>query len=168
MDSLSSGQITTITVREAQPGLLISATLSQLLRCSMEHQIGALRNVGQSGGDEAESPKASRRTFAEGKAANPMMWSMEFTGLGKSTTALIAAVVQTNLQAIQELLRAENPKAMLELQQRFANRRRSDARDDGARRGYRVGSSRLSRFRALMSVWSHRVNRAQHTEPLAR
>jgi hypothetical protein len=28
--------------------------------------------------------------------------------------------VQTNLQAIQELLRAESPKAMLELQQRFA------------------------------------------------
>jgi hypothetical protein len=45
---------------------------------------------------------------------------MEFTGMGKSTTALIKAVVQTNLRAMQELLRAENPKAMLELQQRFA------------------------------------------------
>ena len=68
-------------------------------------------------------PKAQRPAttpLAEGKAASPMMLSMEFTGLGKSTTALIAAVVQTNLQAIQELLRAENPKAMLELQQRFA------------------------------------------------
>jgi hypothetical protein len=40
--------------------------------------------------------------------------------MGKSTTALIAAVVQTNLRAMQELLRAENPKAVLELQQRFA------------------------------------------------
>jgi hypothetical protein len=40
--------------------------------------------------------------------------------MGKSTTALIEAVVQTNLQAMQEMLRAENPKAMLELQQRFA------------------------------------------------
>ena len=59
-------------------------------------------------------PKAQRPAttpLAEGKAASPMMLSMEFTGLGKSTTALIAAVVQTNLQAIQELLRAENPKA---------------------------------------------------------
>lgn len=68
-------------------------------------------------------PKAQRPAttpLAEGKATSPMMLSMEFTGLGKSTTALIAAVVQTNLQAIQELLRTENPKAMLELQQRFA------------------------------------------------
>jgi hypothetical protein len=68
-------------------------------------------------------PKAQRPTttpLAEGKAVSPMMWSMEFTGMGKSTTALIAAVVQTNLQAIQELLRAENPKAVLELQRRFA------------------------------------------------
>jgi hypothetical protein len=67
-------------------------------------------------------PKAQRPAttpLAEGKAVSPMM-SMEFTGMGKSTTALIAAVVQTNLQAIQELLRAENPKAVLELQRRFA------------------------------------------------
>jgi hypothetical protein len=45
---------------------------------------------------------------------------MEFAGMGKSTTALIDAVVQTNLRAMQELLRAENPEAMLKLQQRFA------------------------------------------------
>jgi hypothetical protein len=49
-----------------------------------------------------------------------MIWSLEFGGLEKSTTALIEAVVQTNLRAMQELLRAENPEAMLELQQRFA------------------------------------------------
>jgi hypothetical protein len=57
---------------------------------------------------------------AEGKAINPMIWSLEFGGMGKSTTALVEAVVQTNLQAMQQLLRAENPKAVLELQQRFA------------------------------------------------
>jgi hypothetical protein len=69
------------------------------------------------------TPRAQRLAttpLADGKAVSPMMWSMEFTGMGKSTTALIAAVVQTNLRAVQELLRAENPKAMLELQQRFA------------------------------------------------
>ena len=58
--------------------------------------------------------------LAEGKAVSPIMSSMEFPSMGKSTTALIAAVVQTNLRAMQELLRAENPKAVLELQQRFA------------------------------------------------
>ena len=36
-----------------------------------------------------------------------MMWSMEFAGMGKTTAALIEAVVQTNLGAMQELLRAE-------------------------------------------------------------
>jgi hypothetical protein len=68
-------------------------------------------------------PKAQRPAttpLAEGKAISPMMWSLEFGGMGKSTTALIDAVVQTNLRAMQELLRAENPKAVLELQQRFA------------------------------------------------
>jgi hypothetical protein len=49
-----------------------------------------------------------------------MTRSMEFGGVGKSTTALIEAVVQTNLQAMQELLRAENPRDLLKLQQRFA------------------------------------------------
>ena len=58
--------------------------------------------------------------LAEGKAVSPMIWSLEFGGMGKSTTALIEAVVQTNLRAMQGMLRAENPKAMLELQQRFA------------------------------------------------
>ena len=67
---------------------------------------------------KAQRPVASPST--EGKAVNPLIWSMEFGGMGKSTTALIEAVVQTNLQAMQQLLGAENPKAMLELQQRFA------------------------------------------------
>jgi hypothetical protein len=69
-------------------------------------------------------PKVQRPAttpLAEGKAIRPMMLSLEFGGMGKSTTALIDAVVQTNLRAMQELLRAENPKAMLELQQRFAS-----------------------------------------------
>ena len=101
--SARSSSVTTITVtpylRKVQPGLL--ATLGQLLRCSMEHQIGTLRNVRQSGGNRRESPKACDDPLAEGRAASPMMLSMEFTGLGKSTTALIAAVVQTNLQAVR-------------------------------------------------------------------
>jgi hypothetical protein len=66
-----------------------------------------------------KAPRPATTPLAEGKAVSPMMWSMDFPGIGKST-ALIAAVVQTNLQAMQELLRAENPKAMLKLQQRFA------------------------------------------------
>jgi hypothetical protein len=68
-------------------------------------------------------PKAQRPAtthLAEGEAVSPMMWSMEFAGMGKSTAALIEAVVQTNLRTMQELLRAENPKTMLKLQQRFA------------------------------------------------
>ena len=44
------------------------------------------------------------------------MWSIEFAGIG----AFIAAVVPINLQAMQELLRAEKPEAILELQRRFA------------------------------------------------
>ena len=69
---------------------------------------------------KAQRPATTPLALAEGKATSPMIWSMEFGGLGKSTTALIEAVLQTNLRAMQELLRAENPKAMLELQQRFA------------------------------------------------
>jgi hypothetical protein len=68
----------------------------------------------------AKAQRPATNPLAEGKAINPMMWSMEFAGMGKSTTALIEAVVQTNLRAMQELLRAENPNAMLELHQRFA------------------------------------------------
>jgi hypothetical protein len=70
------------------------------------------------------TPKIQRTAttpLVEGKAVSPMVLPMEFIGMGKSTTALIAAVVQTNLRAVQELLRAENPKAMLELQRRFAH-----------------------------------------------
>jgi hypothetical protein len=39
--------------------------------------------------------------------------------MGGSITALIEGVVQTNLRATQELLRLENPEALVELQQRF-------------------------------------------------
>jgi hypothetical protein len=67
---------------------------------------------------EAQTPATT--PLAEGKAVSPLMSSMEFTGMRKSITALIEAVVQTNLRTMQELLRAENPRAMLELQQRFA------------------------------------------------
>jgi hypothetical protein len=67
---------------------------------------------------KAQSP--SKTPLAGEKAIGPMMFSMEFSGMGKSTTALIEAVVQTNLQAMQELLRVESPRALLQLQQRFA------------------------------------------------
>jgi hypothetical protein len=67
-----------------------------------------------------EAQRSATTPLAEGKALSPMISFMEFAGMGKSTTALIDAVVQTNLRAMQELLLAENPKAMLELQQRFA------------------------------------------------
>jgi hypothetical protein len=67
-----------------------------------------------------KAPSPATTPFAERKAVSPMMWSMKFTGIGKGTTALIAAVLRTNLEAMQELLRAKNPKAVLELQQRFA------------------------------------------------
>jgi hypothetical protein len=53
------------------------------------------------------------------KAATSMMWSVDSGGMGKSITALIETVVQTNLQAMQELLRADDSKVVLELQQRF-------------------------------------------------
>ena len=66
---------------------------------------------------EAQKPPATR--LAGGKAVTPMMSSEDFTGMMKSTAALVEAVVQTNLRAAQELLRAENPKAVLELQRRF-------------------------------------------------
>jgi hypothetical protein len=68
-------------------------------------------------------PKAQRPSkspLAEEKAIGSIMWSMESGSIGKSTTALIEAVVQTNLQAMQELLRVDSPKALLKLQQRFA------------------------------------------------
>lgn len=55
--------------------------------------------------------------LAEVKAVGP---SLESMNIGKSTTALIEAVVQTNLQAMQELLRADGPADLLKLQQRFA------------------------------------------------
>ncbi len=63
------------------------------------------------------------RAKAEAAAtpARSMMWSMELGGgMGKSTTDLIKAVVQINLQATQELLRIESPADLLRLQQRFA------------------------------------------------
>lgn len=69
------------------------------------------------------SPKAQRPSnnpLAGEKAIGSMMWPMESGGMGKSTAALIETVVQTNLQAMQDLLRVDSPKALLELQQRFA------------------------------------------------
>jgi hypothetical protein len=44
---------------------------------------------------------------------------LDFTDMGRSITTLIDGVVQTNLQAAQELLRVDNPEAFMELQQRF-------------------------------------------------
>jgi hypothetical protein len=67
-----------------------------------------------------KSPSPTTTSLRERKSVSPMMLPMEFIGMGKSTTALIAAVVQNNLRAMHELLRVENPEAMLELQQRFA------------------------------------------------
>jgi hypothetical protein len=67
-----------------------------------------------------EAQRPATTPLAEWEAVSPMMSPVDFTGMGKSTTALIEAVVQTNLRAMQELLRAENPKAVLELQRRFA------------------------------------------------
>jgi hypothetical protein len=51
---------------------------------------------------------------------NASIHGVQLVATGRSTAALIEAVVQTNVRAMQELLRAENPKAMLALQQRFA------------------------------------------------
>jgi hypothetical protein len=66
-----------------------------------------------------EAQRPATTPLAEWEAVSPMMSPVDFTGMGKSTTALIEAVVQTNLRAMQELLRAENPKAVLELQRQF-------------------------------------------------
>jgi hypothetical protein len=49
-----------------------------------------------------------------------MMSPMDFTDMGMSMAALIHGVVQTNLRAMQELSRVENPQALAELQRRFA------------------------------------------------
>ena len=68
---------------------------------------------------EPKAQQSSTINLADGKAPKPMMSAADFTGMTQSTTALIEAVVQTNLRAMQELLHAKNPNAVLELQQRF-------------------------------------------------
>jgi hypothetical protein len=86
----------------------------------MEYQIGAIRMSDKMTEMLPEGQGPATTPSPEEKAATPMMSSMKFNGMGKSSTALVEAVVQTNLRVMQELLRAENPKAVLELQQRFA------------------------------------------------
>jgi hypothetical protein len=122
------------------PHRLVSAgrrdPLSQFAACSSTsvsrrnlRQIAALqhgisnRHYDMSGNVVEMRPKAqspSTSPLAEEKAIGSMMWSMELGGMGKSATALIEAVVQTNLQAMQELVRVDSAKALLKLQQRFA------------------------------------------------
>ena len=41
--------------------------------------------------------------------------------MGKNPTALIDAVVQTNLRIVQQMLSAKSPEDMLQLQQQFAS-----------------------------------------------
>ena len=47
-----------------------------------------------------------------------MITSKGFTGMMKSTAALLEAVVETNLRVTQELMRADSPQTVLELQRR--------------------------------------------------
>jgi hypothetical protein len=73
-------------------------------------------------GEILEMISASRRAapaLTDERAVTPMISSVDFDGMTKNTAALIEAVVQTNLRATQELLRAKSPEEVLELQQRF-------------------------------------------------
>jgi hypothetical protein len=49
-----------------------------------------------------------------------MMSPMDVTDVGSNMTALIHGVMQTNLRAMLEISRAENPQALADLQRRFA------------------------------------------------
>jgi hypothetical protein len=49
-----------------------------------------------------------------------MMSPMDFTDMGSNMTALVHGVMQTNLRAMLELSRVENPQAFVDLQRRFA------------------------------------------------
>jgi hypothetical protein len=49
-----------------------------------------------------------------------MMSPVDFTDMDSSMTALIHGVMQTNLRAMLELSRADNPQAFADLQRRFA------------------------------------------------
>ena len=49
-----------------------------------------------------------------------VMSPMDFTDLGSNMTALIHGVMQTNLRAMLEFSRVENPQAFVDLQRRFA------------------------------------------------
>jgi hypothetical protein len=59
---------------------------------------------------EARLPSAAHLAGA----ITPIMSPKDFAGLMKGAPALMEAVVKTNPRATQELLRAENPKAVLE------------------------------------------------------
>jgi hypothetical protein len=49
-----------------------------------------------------------------------LMSPMDFTDMGSNMAALIQGVMQTNLRAMLEFSRAENPQAVADLQRRFA------------------------------------------------
>ena len=49
-----------------------------------------------------------------------MMSPMDFTDMGSNMTALVHGVMQTNLRAMLEFSRVENPQAFVDLQRRFA------------------------------------------------
>lgn len=87
-------------------------------------QHGTLTGHHMTGKVVAMRPRAqmpATTPLADGKAINPMIWSMEFGGMGKNPTALIDAVVQTNLRIVQQMLSAKSPEDMLQLQQQFAS-----------------------------------------------
>ena len=49
-----------------------------------------------------------------------MMSPMDLTDMGSNMTALVHGVMKTNLRAMLELSRVENPQAFVDLQRRFA------------------------------------------------
>jgi hypothetical protein len=59
-------------------------------------------------------------TGDEPVAGETMMSPMDFTEMGSNMTALIHGVMQTNLRAMLEFSRADNPQAFADLQRRFA------------------------------------------------
>jgi len=59
-----------------------------------------------------------RRVCSMSNKTDPII-SPDLLGPTKNPASFVHAVVQTNVRATEELLRAENPKAVLELQRRF-------------------------------------------------